>query len=121
MVEVCYKNRSKRYLHPIIDWTDDDVWGFIHQEKLPYCTLYDEGFKRIGCILCPMQAKNNVQRDIDRWPRYVAKYIHTFDDLIALRRSEGKRIMQSTGQEVFDWWIRRRDSPVSDEQARLFD
>jgi len=121
MVETCYKGRSKRYLHPIIDWTDDNVWDFIRSEHIPYCSLYDEGFDRIGYILCPMQAKGNVQRDIDRWPRYADKYIHTFDELIALRLSEGKRVMQNTGQEVFDWWIQRRSRPISDEQIRLFD
>lgn len=121
MVEICYKDRTKRYLHPIIDWSNDDVWTFIRKQQLPYCSLYDEGFDRIGCILCPMQAKGNVRRDIERWPQYVAKYIRSFDELIALRQSEGKRIFQKTGQEVFEWWIRRRDAPVSDKQERLFD
>jgi phosphoadenosine phosphosulfate reductase len=120
MVETCYKGRSKRYLHPIIDWTDDNVWDFIRSEHISYCSLYDEGFDRIGCILCPMQAKGNVQRDIDRWPRYADKYIRTFDELIALRHSEGKKVLQSTGQELFEWWIRRRDKPASDEQPALF-
>ena len=55
MVEVCYKNPSKKYLHPIIDWSDKDVWEFIKQQELKYCCLYDEGYKRIGCVMCPMQ------------------------------------------------------------------
>ena len=54
-VETCFQDRSgKRYFSPIIDWTDADVWAFIHKEvAIPYCTLYDEGFPRHGCILCP--------------------------------------------------------------------
>lgn len=54
MVEACTQGRSKRYLHPIIDWTEHDVWAFIREQEMPYCSLYDEGFKRIGCILCPL-------------------------------------------------------------------
>jgi phosphoadenosine phosphosulfate reductase len=41
------KSGATHFLHPIIDWTDSDVWEFIHLYKLPYCSLYDEGFKRI--------------------------------------------------------------------------
>lgn len=40
--------------NPIIDWSDEDVWHFIKGKNLPYCKLYDEGFKRLGCIGCPM-------------------------------------------------------------------
>ena len=52
MVEQCYK-LSKYYIHPIIDWLKEDVWQFIRQEELSYCSLYDEGFKRLGCVMCP--------------------------------------------------------------------
>lgn len=40
-------------LNPIIDWTDADVWQFIHENGVAYCSLYDEGFTRLGCIGCP--------------------------------------------------------------------
>lgn len=42
-------------LNPIVDWTDEDVWDFLDNiVKVPHCCLYDEGFKRIGCIGCPL-------------------------------------------------------------------
>lgn len=53
-VEGCYKNPMIRYLHPIIDWSEADIWQHIKTQRLPYCSLYDEGWKRIGCVLCPM-------------------------------------------------------------------
>ena len=40
--------------NPIVDWTDEDVWNFIKGNNLPYCKLYDDGEKRLGCIGCPM-------------------------------------------------------------------
>jgi phosphoadenosine phosphosulfate reductase len=67
MTEACLRDKSKRYLHPIIDWTDTDVWNYIKAESIPYCKLYDEGQKRIGCVLCPMT--RNVEQQIARWPR----------------------------------------------------
>lgn len=60
-------NKGGWVVNPILDWTTTDVWDYIYQEKMPYCTLYDEGFKRIGCIGCPM-----TRSDIGfkRWPHF---------------------------------------------------
>lgn len=46
--------KGKRVLNPVLDWTDDEVWQFIHTHIRTYCSLYDEGFTRIGCIGCPL-------------------------------------------------------------------
>lgn len=65
MVETCYRDTSKTYVNPIIDWTDSDVWEFVRSRKLPYCSLYDEGFKRLGCVGCP---SSDIKREFARWP-----------------------------------------------------
>jgi phosphoadenosine phosphosulfate reductase len=36
MIEQCYK-RHKTTVNPIIEWTDADVWDFIHANTIPYC------------------------------------------------------------------------------------
>jgi phosphoadenosine phosphosulfate reductase len=53
MLEICAA-KSKRVLNPIIDWEETEVWEFIKGNSFKYCSLYDEGFHRIGCIGCPM-------------------------------------------------------------------
>ena len=66
-----YHKRSKDYaISPIVDWTHDDVWGFIRTHGLKYCSLYDEGFKRLGCIGCPMGGRKSQEREFARWPRF---------------------------------------------------
>jgi phosphoadenosine phosphosulfate reductase len=65
--EVCRKDPTRRFLHPIINWSDEQVWTFIRQRGIPYCALYDEGFKRLGCVVCPMERK--VERSMAHWPR----------------------------------------------------
>lgn len=40
-------------LKPIIDWSDDDVWGYIQKHKLPVNPEYKKKKKRIGCKVCP--------------------------------------------------------------------
>ena len=48
-IESCIRT-GKMLLNPIIDWSDEDVWEFLNGNGIPHCCLYDEGFKRLGCI-----------------------------------------------------------------------
>ena len=78
MIETC-PTKGKYILNPIVDWEDDDVWEFIKQRNLPYCELYDQGFKRLGCVGCPMGGKKNRTKGFERWPQYRKAYIRAFD------------------------------------------
>lgn len=37
---------------PLSIWNDSDKWNFINENKLPYCSLYDQGLERTGCMIC---------------------------------------------------------------------
>jgi len=117
MVHTCRKTKGKKYLHPIIDWSETDVWDFIHQQGLKYCRLYDEGFKRIGCILCPMQTKKGKLIDAERYPKFYKAYLLAFKNMIEHRVASGLRCKWKTGQEVMDWWIYE---PSKQSQDTLF-
>ncbi|MEB3816906.1 MAG: phosphoadenosine phosphosulfate reductase family protein [Desulfurococcales archaeon] len=38
---------------PIHEWSQLHVWLYIWANKLPYNPLYEKGFDRIGCFMCP--------------------------------------------------------------------
>jgi len=38
--------------NPILDWTEMDVWAHTTAHGLPYCTLYDQGYRSLGCVPC---------------------------------------------------------------------
>lgn len=106
MVEHCYRT-SKTLVNPIVDWTDEDVWEFIHQYKIPYCCLYDEGWKRLGCIGCPLGGYASQKREFARWPVYKKLYIRAFDDMLSARMDAGKTDNYASwtdGNAVFMWW-----------------
>ena len=119
MYEVCHSDETKMFLHPIIDWTTADVWEFIKLENIPYCSLYDEGFKRLGCVLCPMTRKTEFQ--IKRFPKLAEAWRRA-----CYRYWEGtthpgvKR--WSTPEEMWQWWLSRGDEvKVNDAQCIMFD
>lgn len=46
------KSNGVWYLHPIYNWTSQDVWDFINFYKIPYNPIYDMGIPRCGCRFC---------------------------------------------------------------------
>lgn len=84
MFEHCYNDTSKKYFHPIIDWSEDDVWEYIHAFKIPYCSLYDEGMTRIGCVLCPKSRLKNRLFELFRWPKRAVSYLKCFRRALAI-------------------------------------
>ena len=108
MIEQCY-TRHKTTINPIIDWEHNDVWNFIRGEKIPYCSLYDEGWERLGCIGCPMAKQHRREKDFVRWPKYKEAYLRAFAKMLKNRGDKG--LLNSTGrmgktpQDVFNWWM----------------
>lgn len=96
---------------PIVDWTDEDVWDFIRLRKIPYCSLYDEGQKRIGCVGCPMAGKKRLSQ-FKRWPALKRVWLNSFVEYFNKRKGKNKPDGTpyyierfSSGEEFFDWWL----------------
>lgn len=72
-VDIIGKRVIKEIIHkPIFQWAEWHVWEFIDKHNLPYPCLYDEGFSRIGCVICPfILGKNQTRLNIhkERWPQ----------------------------------------------------
>lgn len=118
MVESCYKRR-KVTVNPIIDWTDAEVWGFIREYNIPYCSLYDEGWDRLGCIGCPMANTKTRLRDFAVYPKYKAMYMRCIEQLIEMYKSKGRKLLHyRTPEECFHWWV---EDGVLPGQLSLFD
>lgn len=98
----CVGNKDKVIINPILDWTDADVWGFLDYHGIPHCSLYDMGYKRIGCILCPMASRKKAEKDLRNFPRFVDKvYLRAIRTL----RTQGYFADFLDEYEVLDWWL----------------
>lgn len=98
--------KGKRVVNAIIDWQDEDVWEYLNGRNIEHCSLYDEGWKRLGCIGCPLSS--NMEKELNRWPKYKENYRKAFGRMLEARKAKGKD--DSTGNwtsadGVMDWWI----------------
>tara|TARA_Y100000310_G_scaffold233219_1_gene236084 strand:+ start:7188 stop:8003 length:816 start_codon:yes stop_codon:yes gene_type:complete len=115
MVETCYRDRSKRFVHPIIDWTTDEVWQYIKDNHIRYCSLYDEGFERLGCILCPMV--RNVASQIKRWPK-ITEALRRATYRYWERQTPGGQKFE-TAEDLWQWWLKRDQSRIAFQQEKM--
>lgn len=101
--------KGKRVVNPIIDWQEQDVLDYCEAEKIPMNPLYACGWKRVGCIGCPMAGKQHRYAEFARYPKYQQAYIAAFDRMLAERqrrgKTEGGTRWGKTGIDVFHWWM----------------
>lgn len=124
MVENCRTHPDKRYLHPIIDWSTDDVFAYCASRELPLCSLYDEGWKRIGCVMCPMAGREGMLRDMARWPKIAAAYKRAIGRCVEERKRNGIADVSrewGTEDDMWNWWIRGGAKEEEDTAPWLFE
>ncbi len=61
-VEPSKKKKSLTYFSPIHQWKEWQIWEHIEKYGLPYPSLYDEGYSRVGCKLCPHDVRAGASR-----------------------------------------------------------
>lgn len=102
--ERCQK-QAKTIINPIVDWNDENIKDYIQSEKIDLNPLYCEGFKRVGCVGCPIAGKHRYV-EFHRYPTYKKAYIHAFDRMLSARiANEKDKTKWQTGYDVFRWWL----------------
>lgn len=50
----CYFNKkwNIQKVHPILYWTEEEVFAFFESEGIPNNPLYSQGLRRVGCMAC---------------------------------------------------------------------
>lgn len=57
----CVKGKDKLVINPIIEWNELDVWYFLNNVAgVKHCELYDKGWRRIGCLFCPVASQKEI-------------------------------------------------------------
>lgn len=72
----CIHGKESLLILPIIYWTEKEVWEFLNDVvRVPHCSLYDEGWHRIGCIGCPMSSHKQKMIENARYPHVKRNWI----------------------------------------------
>ena len=54
-------------INPLADWTQNQTWDYIKENKIPYHALHDKGFPSIGCQPCTRAVKPGEDVRAGRW------------------------------------------------------
>lgn len=96
----CIHGKESLLVSPIIYWTEQDVWEFLNEVvRVPHCSLYDEGWHRIGCIGCPMSSHKQKMLENERYPHVKRGWIKAIK---AIRNGE-------VFKKEYTWWNIRKD------------
>ena len=53
--------------NPLADWSEQQVWAYIHERKVPYNALHDRGYPSIGCEPCTRAIRPGEDIRAGRW------------------------------------------------------
>lgn len=89
-----------------------DVWEFLTGNNIAYCSLYDEGFERLGCIDCCLASNKSRERERLRWPRMaelikravIANWQRLKDVPNSKTGMPRFHARFDTGEQYYQWW-----------------
>jgi phosphoadenosine phosphosulfate reductase len=98
-------NKKVMYLHPILDWTTEDVWDYIKKYNLKYPILYDLGYTRVGCIMCPLQTTKGILMDKERYPKFYKAYLRAMGRAMKNKPIIAEHYGFTSPEDMMNWWI----------------
>lgn len=54
-------------INPLANWTKRDLWGYIHENGIPFHPLWPMGYKSIGCAPCTRPVGDGQDERAGRW------------------------------------------------------
>lgn len=61
------ENNGLVKVNPLASWSEEQVWAYIHEHKVPYNVLHDKGFPSIGCQPCTRAVEPGEDVRAGRW------------------------------------------------------
>ena len=92
-LDVAHGNRIK--INPLAEWSNDHVWAYIRENKVPYNELHDNGFPSIGCAPCTRPVSPDEDPRAGRWwwesdPNSKECGLHVIETLDSIRAAAEK-------------------------------
>ncbi|HTS85040.1 MAG TPA: phosphoadenylyl-sulfate reductase [Usitatibacter sp.] len=59
--------QGKWKFNPLVDWSNEDVWDYLRENRVPYNELHDRGYPSIGCEPCTRAVRPGEHPRAGRW------------------------------------------------------
>ena len=121
LVEFIKYQKLEFYVYkPLFHWLEWEIWEYIEEYNLPYCSLYDEGFDRLGCVICPFICGPNskqLSRNKEKWPKHYKAFEKAMYKLWINREKDRQLRLgySKTFGEFLDNWYNHRFRKVEEE------
>ena len=60
-------------INPLADWSDKQVWRYIHDHEVPYNPLHDQDYPSIGCTHCTRPVIPGEDQRSGRWAGFAKR------------------------------------------------
>lgn len=112
------KENKDEIVSPIYEWSESDVWEYIHDRGIKYCALYDMGYSRVGCIGCPLGGRKSMEKEFADFPKYKTMYLNLMGEIIKKHKKAGKPLREiDTPEEFMDWWINGANRQIKGQMS----
>jgi phosphoadenosine phosphosulfate reductase len=108
---------------PIFHFSEAEVWDYIQGRNLPYPALYDEGFMRLGCVICPYICRSGgiLEKHKERWPALYRR----FEAVVAAEYEAKRPFFEKRGisgpKELLALWYASKPIPhLEGRQVDMF-
>lgn len=109
------KKNKNAICNPIYKFTDNDIWDYIRSKGLEVNPLYKKGYKRVGCVGCPMAGAKGQIKEFNDYPVYKKNYIKAFDRMLAKNKRDGiqSKFNFTSGEQVMKWWLGENPNQIT--------
>ncbi|GAB5045614.1 phosphoadenosine phosphosulfate reductase family protein [Thermodesulfovibrio sp. TK110] len=106
--------------YPIFFWTEADIWDYIEMHKLPYPSLYDEGFSRLGCVVCPFICRKGVlELHKKRWHKIYVLFEKAVAEYYENKKEWYIEHGVYSAEQLLDAWYNNKKSIIKNKKKDL--
>lgn len=114
----CIRGKDKVVLHPILSWSENNVWEFIKEMRIPINPCY-KNVSRVGCMYCPFAKKKQLAYYEMKYPLYYKRLLLALDRFRTSKNITGL----CDSEDIYQWWLSKLtvDQYISQKkQLKLF-
>lgn len=95
----CIKGKDRVMVHPLLEFTAEDIWNYIDMRRLPINPLYEK-CGRVGCMFCPFTSDAQLDFYEKRYPLFKKSILAALEKNLTRRKQSPFR----NAAQLYRWW-----------------